>query len=173
MTSLYNIHNGFEVDQGVYPAHLVTTTPPPAPGYRFSKGAWSTNPNAVSERLDEVRFSVFAKINNRVLEIYSIHNSVYMEYIQREEQALAWTASNYAGSPPPQVTAFSNPARMNPVEACKLILYQAQLFHYALDVLAQLRMMKHEVEIATSIAEVREIERQTMIQIDQVVASLP
>ena len=96
-----------------------------------------------------------------------------MEYIQREEQALAWTNSNYAGDPPAQVTAFSNPARMNPVEACKLILYQAQLFHDALDILAQLRMMKHEVEIATSIAEVREIERQTMNQIDQVVASLP
>ena len=173
MSKLYNIHNGFEVDAGVYPAHMVTTTPPPAPGYRFASGVWSTNPRAVTERLDEVRLSVFSRINNRVLEIYAIHNSVYMEYIQREEQALAWTASNYAGTPPPQVTAFSDPARMNPVEACQLILYQAGLFHYALDILARLRMMKHEVEVATSIAEVREIERQTMIQIDQVVASLP
>lgn len=173
MSKLYNIHNGFEVDTGVYPAHLVTNVAPPGPGYRFAKGVWSTNPKAVTERLDEVRLSVFARINNRVLEIYSVHNSVYMEYIQREEQALAWTASNYAGDPPPQVTAFSNPARMNPVEACQLILYQAGLFHHALDILSQLRMMKHEVEVATSIAEVREIERQTMIQIDQVVASLP
>lgn len=173
MTKLYNIHNGFEVDTGVYPVHLTTDVPPPAPGYRFSKGVWSTNPFAVTERLDEVRLSVFERINDRVLDIYSTFTNVYMEYIQREEQAIKWTNSNYAGDPPPQVTAFSNPARMNPVEACKLIMYQAGLFHDALDVLAQLRMMKHEVEIATSIAEVREIERQTMIQIDQVVAALP
>lgn len=173
MPKLYNIYNGFEVDEGVYPEHLTTTVAPPAAGYQFAKGAWSTSARAVTERLSEVKLSVFSKINDRVLYIYSVHNSVYMEYIQREEQAIAWTNSNYAGDPPPQVTAFSDPARMNPVEACKLILYQAQLFHYALDVLAQLRMKKHEVEIATSIAEVREIERQTMIQIDQVVASLP
>lgn len=173
MSKLYNIHNGFEVDPGVYPEHLVTTVAPPAPGYKFSNGTWSTNPRAVTERLDEVRFSVFSKINNRVLDIYAIHNNVYMEYIQREQQAIAWTEANYAGPAPPQVTAFSDPARMNPVEACQLILYQAGLFHHALDILAQLRMMKHEVEVATSIAEVREIERQTMIQIDQVVASLP
>lgn len=173
MTKYYNIFNGFEVDEGIYPPSLVTTQAPPAPGYRLSKGTWITNPVVVVERLEEVRLSVFARINDRVLGIYNENNSVYMEYIQREEQALKWTAANYAGTPPPQVTAFSNPARMNPVEACKLILYQAGLFHYALDVLAQLRMMKHEVEIATSIAQVREIERQTMAQIDQVVASLP
>lgn len=173
MVKLYNIYNGFEVDEGVYPPNLVTTITPPAAGYKLSNGAWVTNPDVVIERLEEVRLAVFARINNRVLGVYNTNNSVYMEYIQREQQALAWTASNYAGDPPPQVTAFSNPARMNPVEACKLILYQAGLFHYALDVLAQLRMMKHEVEIATSIAQVREIERQTMAQIDQVVASLP
>lgn len=173
MTKLYNIYNGFEVDEGTYHPSLVTTQPPPAPGYKFSNGSWITNSDVVIERLEEVRLTVFKRINDRVLEIYGQNSSVYMEYIQREEQALAWTASNYAGDPPPQVTAFSNPARMNPIEACKLILYQAGLFHYALDVLAQLRMMKHEVEIATSIAEVREIERQTMIQIDQVIAALP
>lgn len=173
MSKLYNIYNGFEVDEGVYHPSLVTTVPPPAPGYMWSKNAWITNPNVVIERLEEVRLSVFARINDRVLSIYRTHNDVYMEYIQREEQATAWTKSNYTGTPPAQVTAFSNPARMNPIEACKLILYQAELFHYALDVLSQLRMMKHEVEIATSIAQVREIERQTMAQIDQVVASLP
>ena len=173
MSKLYNIHNGFEVDPGVYPEHMVTVVAPPAPGYMFKNGSWTTNPRAVTERLDEVRFSVFSKINDRVLDIYSEYNNVYMEYIQREQQALAWTEANYAGPAPPQVTAFSDPARMNPVEACQLILYQATLFRHALDILAQLRMMKHEVEVATSIAEVREIERQTMIQIDQVVASLP
>jgi hypothetical protein len=173
MSKLYNIYNGFEVDAGVYPSSLVTTSPPPAPGYKLSKGAWITNSNVVVERLEEVRLSVFARINDRVLGIYRTHNDVYMEYIQREEQATAWTKANYSGPAPPQVTAFSNPARMNPIEACKLILYQAGLFHYSLDVLAQLRMMKHEVEIATSIAQVREIERQTMAQIDQVVAALP
>lgn len=173
MTKLYNIHNGFEVDPGVYPEHMVTSVAPPGPGYMYSKNTWTTNPKSVNERLSEVRLAVFAKINNRVLNIYNEYNSVYMEYIQREEQAQAWTKANYAGDAPPQVTAFSNPARMNPVEACQLILYQAGLFHHALDVLAQLRMMKHEVEVATSIAEIREIERQTMTQIDQVVASLP
>lgn len=173
MSKVYNIYNGFEVDEGVYHPSLVTTIAPPAPGYMYHKGSWITNSNVVIERLEEVRLSVFARINNRVLAIYADNNNVYMEYIQREEQAIAWTKANYAGKAPPQVTAFSNPARMNPIEACKLILYQAELFHYAVDVLAQLRMMKHEVEIATSIAEVREIERQTMAQIDQVVASLP
>lgn len=173
MSKVYNIHNGFEVDRDTYPSHMVTDVAPPAAGYMYINDVWITNPDAVTERLSEVKLSVFARINDRVLEVYAMYNSVYMEYIQREEQALAWANKNFAGDAPAQVLAFSDPARMNPVEACQLILYQAELFHYALDVLAKLRMMKHEVETATNIAEVREIERQTLMQIDQVTASLP
>lgn len=173
MSAYYNIYNGFEVDAGVYPDFMVTQIPPPAPGYMFKNNSWLTNPDAVNERMSEVKLEVFERINNRVLGVYADYSPVYMEYIQREQQALAWTQNNYQGAAPPQVTAFSDPARMNPIEACKLILYQAGIFHNAVDVLARLRMMKHEVENATSIAQIREIERATMEQINQVVAALP
>ena len=171
--SIYNIYNGCEVEEGVYPDHLVTTVKPPATGYFYNGESWQLNQSAVSERLAAVVDEIYTNINERVLNIYEKYTNVYMEYIQREEQSKKWKDSGYAGDAPPQVLAFSVPARMNPVEACELILMQAEQFHAALDFLASLRMMKHEVEVATSVEQARQIEAQTMANIDYVLANLP
>ena len=172
MTKVYNIQNGFEVDEFTYPASMVTTNAPPAPGYMFVKGVWIVSPASVSERLDVVRREAFDNINNRSIESYNLFTPLYMEYLQRESQAQAWKDSGFVGNPPPQVLAVSIPSRMNPMEACIQILQQAADFHSALDFLAGLRMKKLEVDTATSIAEVRDIEKKTMASIDVVLAQL-
>lgn len=173
MARVYNIQNGFEVDSFSYPESMVTQTPPPAPGYMFVNDVWIVNPAAVNERLDVVRRETYTRINDRSIECYNIYTPLYMEYLQREMQAQQWKDANFAGDPPPQVLAVSIPSRMNPMEACNQILTQAAAFRSALDFLAGLRMKKLEVETATSIAEVRAIEKKTMESIDMVLAQLP
>ena len=172
MTKVYNIQNGFEVDEFTYPASMVTTNAPPAPGYMFVKGVWIVSPASVSERLDVVRREAFDNINNRSIESYNLFTPLYMEYLQRESQAQAWKDSGFVGNPPPQVLAVSIPSRMNPMEACIQILIEAGQFRAALDFLAGLRMKKLEVDTATSIAEVREIEKETMATIEVVLSQL-
>ena len=173
MARVFNIQNGFEVDSATYPASMVTEIAPPAPGYMFVKGLWVVSPASVNERLDVVRREAFDNINNRTIECYNIFTPLYMEYLQREEQAQKWKDSNFACNPPPQVLVVSVPSRMNPMEACIQILQQAAEFRSALDFLAGLRMKKLEVDTATSIAEVRDIEKKTMASIDVVLAQLP
>ena len=172
MEKVYNIQNGFEVDEFTYPASMVTTTAPPAPGYMFVKGVWIVSPASVNERLEVVRREAFDNINNRSIETYNLYTPLYMEYLQRETQAQTWKDSGFVGNPPPQVLAVSIPSRMNPMEACIQILTEASQFHSALDFLAGLRMKKLEVDTATSIAEVRDIEKKTMASIDVVLAQL-
>ena len=171
--ALYNIFNGFEVDENVYPTHLTTTVVPPAPGYEFVKGVWITANNCVSERLEAVKTEIYEKINNQVIYVYNQYAPLFMEYTQREEQAQNWRDMDYIGNAPAQVLAFSVPAKMNPIEACNLILYQAKQFRVALDFLGSQRMKKIEVESAHSIADARDIETNTMASINQVLASLP
>ena len=173
MAKVYNIQNGFEVDEFTYPASMVTSAAPPAPGYMFVNGVWIVSPASVNERLEVVRREAFDNINNRSIECYTIYTPLYMEYLQRETQAQTWKDSGFVGNPPPQVLAVSVPSRMNPMEACIQILQQAAEFHSALDFLAGLRMKKLEVDTATSIAEVRVIEKKTMASIDVVFAQLP
>ena len=172
MEKVYNIQNGFEVDEFTYPARMVTTTAPPAPGYMFVKGVWIVSPASVNERLEVVRREAFDNINNRSIETYNLYTPLYMEYLQRETQAQTWKDSGFVGNPPPQVLAVSLPSRMNPMEACIKILTEASQFHSALDFLAGLRMKKLEVDTATSIAEVRDIEKETMASIDMVLSQL-
>ena len=172
MEKVYNIQNGFEVDEFTYPASMITTTAPPAPGYMFVKGVWIVSPASVNERLEVVRREAFDNINNRSIETYNLYTPLYMEYLQRETQAQTWKDSGFVGNPPPQVLAVSIPSRMNPMEACIQILTEASQFHSALDFLAGLRMKKLEVDTATSIAEVRDIEKKTMASIDVVLAQL-
>ena len=173
MAKVYNIQNGFEVDEFTYPPSMVTTTAPPAPGYMFVKGTWIVSPASVNERLEVVRREAFDNINNRSIECYTTYTPLYMEYLQRESRAQAWKDSGFVGNPPPQVLAVSVPSRMNPMEACIQILTQAGQFRAALDFLAGLRMKKLEVDTATSIAEVREIEKETMASIEVVLSQLP
>lgn len=173
MARVFNIQNGFEVDSATYPASMVTEIAPPAPGYMFVKGVWVVSPNAVNERMEAVRREAYTHINDRSIECYNIYSPLFMEYNQREEQAQKWKDSNFTGNPPPQVLTVSVPSRMNPMEACIQILQQAAEFHSALDFLAGLRMKKLEVDTATSIAEVRDIEKKTMASIDVVLAQLP
>ena len=173
MARVFNIQNGFEVDSATYPASMVTEIAPPAPGYMFVKGVWIVSPASVNERLDVVRREAVDNINNRSIECYNIFTPLYMEYVQRESQAQAWKVSGFVGNPPPQVLAVSIPSRMNPMEACIQILTQAGQFRAVLDFLAGLRMKKLEVDTATSIAEVREIEKETMASIDMVLSQLP
>lgn len=171
--AFYNIFNGFEVDPNVYPSHMVTEVPPPAPGYEYVKGVWVTSNNCVNARLECVKHDVYTTINNKVIEMYKEYAPLFMEYTQRETQALNWRDRDFAGDPPPQVLAVSVPAKMNPIEACNLIIYQAQQFREALDFMASLRMKKMEVEQATSINQARQIESETMASITNVLANLP
>lgn len=171
--ALYNIFNGYEVDEGVYPSHYVTSTPPPAPGYTFVKDIWMVSDGCVTERLEKVKIEVYKRINDRVIEMYNIYTPLFMEYTQRETQAMGWRDRDYYGEPPPQVLAFSVPAKMNPVEACNLIIYQAKQFREALDYMASLRMKKIEVESASSIAQALDIEKQTLADMQKVLANLP
>ena len=173
MARVFNIQNGFEVDSATYPASMVTEIAPPAPGYMFVKGVWVVSPNAVNERMEAVRREAYTHINDRSIECYNLFSPLFMEYLRREEQAQKWKDSNFAGNPPPQVLAVSVPSRMNPMEACIQILTEASQFRAVLDFLAGLRMKKLEVDTATSIAEVREIEKETMASIEVVLSQLP
>ena len=172
MTRVFNIQNGFEVDSATYPAEMLTEIAPPAPGYMFVNSMWVVSPNVVNERIDAVRREAYTRINDQSIACYNVFSPLFMEYLQREEQAQKWKDSGFVGDPPPQVLAVSMPSRMNPMEACIQILQEAAEFRSALDFLAGLRMKKLEVDNATSIAEVRDIEKKTMESIDVVLAQL-
>ena len=171
--ALYNIFNGYEVDEGVYPSEYVTSEAPPAHGYAFIKGIWMVSDGCVTERLEKVKIEVYQRINNKVIEMYNTFTPLFMEYTQRETQAMAWRDSDYYGTPPAQVLAFSVPAKMNPVEACNLIIYQAKQFRDVLDFMASLRMKKIEVEGVSNIAQALEIEKKTLANMRMVLANLP
>lgn len=169
----YSIHTGYVVDPTGYPPQFVTTNKPPAPGYKFTGTHWVASDPIVQRKLAQEKVRIFEDVNEAVMEAYRMYTPLNMEYLEREKQAQDWDALEYAGPVPPQILAFSNPARVNPVEACKLILLQAKQFRAALDYMSIIRMRKHEVDTATTIKEARDIEKNLMAQVKQVIQALP
>lgn len=169
----YSIYTGYEVDPNGYPPEFVTTNKPPATGYRFTGTHWVASDPIVQRKLAHEKARIFAAVDEAVMEAYRTYTPLNMEYLEREKQAQDWDAMEYMGPVPPQILAFSNPARVNPVEACKLILLQAKQFRDALDYMSIIRMRKHEVDTATTIKEARDIEKNLMAEINYVLQSLP
>lgn len=172
-TIYYNIHTGYEVDPSGYPPEFLTQSKPPSSGYRYTGAVWVASDPIVQGKLAAEKIRIFADVNEAVMKVYRTYTPMNMEYLEREAQAKEWKAQNFQGEVPPQILAFSNPARVNPVEACELILLQAKQFRAALDYMSIIRMRKHEVENATSIKDARDIETNLMNQVDYVVANLP
>ena len=173
MTAYYNVNTGYEVDPTGYPPEFLTTEVPPGPGYKYTGTTWVANDTMVQVKLTSEKSRIFADVNEAVMVVYRTYTPMNMEYLEREAQAIAWEANGFQGDVPPQILAFSNPARVNPVEACRLILLQAKQFRSALDYMSIIRMRKHEVETAPTIKDARDIEANLMGQIDYIVANLP
>lgn len=172
-TKYYNINTGYEVDAAGYPPEFLTQSVPPAPGYKFTGTTWVASDPIVQRKLAAEKIRIFEDVNEAVMVVYRTYTPMNMEYLEREAQAKAWEAKGFEGDVPPQILAFSNPARVNPVEACQLILLQAKEFRAALDYMSIIRMRKHEVDNAVSIKDARDIEVNLMNQVAYVVANLP
>lgn len=90
------------------------------------------------------------RIDDAVAAVYTKWTRFEIEYRARENEARAYKAANYTGTPGDYLTSYAQYANIDLRTACDNVLTQADMFALALKFLGDARMRKYEVRRATT-----------------------
>lgn len=156
-----------EVKPKYDPATQSATELPPA----LVNGVWTQqwkianyDSATAQANLANARFAAQSQIDAAVADRCAPSQRFIAEYQEREAQARAYVndygANLAAGSSlpvPARIAAFAKAAGMDPYQAAKLTVQQADALRAALGQLADLRMRKYEIKRATTTSEIESL----------------
>lgn len=170
---------------GVTPLDLANA-PTPGPGQTVTivgceeqAGRWVAVWSVQSKPADVLaqEFAAFKQrlvtaLDNLVLAVYQKPITLAREYQAREEEAQAYKDAGYSGDVGPYLQTFADNAGMTVHAATDLILKQAIAFRTAEPELAELRMRKYAIQLATTEAEAVAVYNQASNAVKEIAATL-